>query len=222
MRKGRHSPTRSRAEVAEGLAHIERRDRQELRRRRRSAARLGPLRRAGLDAGDDGHRPQPRPQRRDRRGPRRRLGRSALRLGQLPPLHPDVFGRRPRPRSRRLRGGAGDRQGGQGRPSRHRARGGGLGAADAPLQGNWSRSFGRGPSRRTSTSSSGARSAPCSAPGSRSGRRPIAASIRSPATGAPRSTSRRWCSAIWARHRPPASPSPATLRPASALIMANI
>ena len=51
-------------------------DRQEVRRRRRSAARLGPLGRAGVDAGDDGHRPQPRPQRRDRRGPRRRLGRS--------------------------------------------------------------------------------------------------------------------------------------------------
>ena len=59
-------------------------------------------------------------------GPRRRLGRSALRLGQLSPLHPDVFRRRARPRSRRVRGGARDRQGGQGRPSRHRARGRGL------------------------------------------------------------------------------------------------
>ena len=36
------------------------------------AARLGALRRARLDAGHDGHRPQPRPQRRDRRGPRAR------------------------------------------------------------------------------------------------------------------------------------------------------
>ena len=42
-------------------------DRQELRRRRRSSAGLGPLRRARVDAGDDGHRPQSRPQRRDRR-----------------------------------------------------------------------------------------------------------------------------------------------------------
>ena len=38
--------------------------RQDVRRRRRSAARLGPLGRARVDAGDDGHRPQPRPQRR--------------------------------------------------------------------------------------------------------------------------------------------------------------
>jgi pyruvate,orthophosphate dikinase len=36
------------------------------------------------------------------------------------------------------------------------------------------------------------------------------------------STSRRWCSAIWARPPPPASPSPAIPRPASALIMASI
>ena len=41
-------------------------DRQELRRRRRSAAGLGPLGRARVDAGDDGHGPQSRPQRRDR------------------------------------------------------------------------------------------------------------------------------------------------------------
>ena len=38
----------------------------------RSAAGLGPLRRARLDAGHDGHGAQPRPQRRDGRGPCRR------------------------------------------------------------------------------------------------------------------------------------------------------
>ena len=37
-----------------------------LRRRRAAAARLGPLRRRGLDAGDDGHGPQPRDHRRGR------------------------------------------------------------------------------------------------------------------------------------------------------------
>jgi pyruvate,orthophosphate dikinase len=51
----------------------------------------------------------------------------------------------------------------------------------------------------------------------------LSAAERHPrATGAPRSTSRRWCSATWARPRPPASPSPAIPRPASGLIMANI
>ena len=44
--------------------------------------------------------------------------------------------------------------------------------------------------------------------------RSIAGSTASPATGAPRSTSRRWCSATWATPRPPASPSPAIRRPA--------
>ena len=40
-------------------------DRQEARRRRESAARLGALRREVLDARHDGHRAQPRPERRD-------------------------------------------------------------------------------------------------------------------------------------------------------------
>jgi phosphoenolpyruvate synthase/pyruvate phosphate dikinase len=49
------------ADVAAALGHIERRW-QDIRRSGRSAARLGPLRRARFDAGDDGHRAQPRPQ----------------------------------------------------------------------------------------------------------------------------------------------------------------
>ena len=53
-----------RAEVAEGLAHIEQVTGQQVRRRRRSLARLGPFGRASLDARHDGHRPQSRPQRR--------------------------------------------------------------------------------------------------------------------------------------------------------------
>ena len=39
--------------------------------------------------------------------------------------------------------------------------------------------------------------------------------------GAPRSTCRRWCSAIWATIAPPASPSPATRPPARTSSMAN-
>ena len=46
----------------------------QVRRSGESAARLGPLGRARLDAGHDGHGPQSRPQRRDRRGARRTAG----------------------------------------------------------------------------------------------------------------------------------------------------
>ncbi len=53
-------------------------DRPELRRRPASAARLGPLGRAGFDAGHDGHRAQSRRQRRDGGGARRRMRRSRL------------------------------------------------------------------------------------------------------------------------------------------------
>ena len=48
------------AEVVEHVAPARGAHRQALRRRDRPAARLGPLRRGGLDAGDDGHDPQPR------------------------------------------------------------------------------------------------------------------------------------------------------------------
>ena len=51
-------------EVAAALARARGEDGQAARRRRRPAARLGALGRAVLDAGDDGHRPQPRAQRR--------------------------------------------------------------------------------------------------------------------------------------------------------------
>ena len=65
------------------------------------AARLGPLGREVLDARHDGHDPEPRPQRRDRRGPQGAHRQRPLRLRQLPPLHPDV-------RQRRARNGQGD------------------------------------------------------------------------------------------------------------------
>ena len=59
---------------------------------------LGALGRARVDARHDGHRPQPRPQRRRGRDAREDVGRRALRLRQLSPLHPDVFERRARRR----------------------------------------------------------------------------------------------------------------------------
>ena len=56
------------AQVEEALAAGRPDHRQDLRRQDQSAAGLGALGRARLDAGHDGHRAQSRPQRRDRRG----------------------------------------------------------------------------------------------------------------------------------------------------------
>ncbi len=68
------------------------------------------------------------------------------------------------------------------------------------LQGDGRRGHRASRSRRTRTSSSGARSAPCSARWmNRPRQSPIAACTTSRTTGAPRSTCRRWCSATWAR-----------------------
>ena len=47
-------------DVLEAVTEVEAADRQGLRQRRRSAARVGSLGRQVLDARDDGHRPQPR------------------------------------------------------------------------------------------------------------------------------------------------------------------
>ena len=49
------------------------------------------------------------------------VGRRALRLGQLPPLHPDVLQRRARCRASLFRGGAGAQEGGSRRPDGHRS-----------------------------------------------------------------------------------------------------
>ncbi len=83
--------------------------RQGLRRCRRSAPRVGPLRGEVLHARDDGHGPQSRAQRGDAARARRADRQRALWLGRLPALHPDVRA---------------DRHGREGRAVRHRARGG--------------------------------------------------------------------------------------------------
>ena len=213
-----------RDEVADGLAHIEGVTGKTLRRRGRSAARLGPLGRARVDAGDDGHRPQPRPQRRrPSQGLAATSRRRALRLGQLSPLHPDVFRRRARPRSRpRSRKRSRSPRKTSGFYARHRAGGRGLaGAGRASTRRIVEEQLGQAlpagrPRAAVGRDRRGVRLA-----GSRSAPRSIAGSTTFPATGAPRSTSRRWCSATWARPRPPASPSPAIRRPASAPITAS-
>ena len=71
-------------------------DRQEVRGPEKPAPGLGALGRARLDARHDGHDPQPRPDRPDRRGAGDQDRQSALCLGLLPPLRPDVRRRRPR------------------------------------------------------------------------------------------------------------------------------
>ena len=103
-------------------------DGQALRQCRRPAAAVGALGRARLDAGHDGHDPQPGPERRGRGRPRGQGRQRALRLGFVPPLRADVRRRgdgpeagvegRPRPVRGRHRHG----QGKEGRDARHRAR----------------------------------------------------------------------------------------------------
>ena len=69
-------------------------------------------------------------------------------------------------------------------------------------------------SRRTRRSSCARRSARCSTPGPASAPCPTGGSTASPTSGAPRSTSSRWCSATRATRRAPASRSAATRSPA--------
>ncbi len=73
-------------EVDEHIAALEERTGKGFGDDARPAARLRPLRRRGLDAGDDGHDPQPRPERRRGRGSRRVDRKRALRARLVPRL----------------------------------------------------------------------------------------------------------------------------------------
>ena len=184
--------------------------RQAARRRREPAPGLGAQRRQVLDARDDGHGPQPRPQRRERRGPRGAHRQPPLRLRLLPPLHPDVR-RRGAPRSTKehfekalsamkaARGVEQDVDLIGGRPP---------GAGAAPSRRSTA-STAASPSRRSRAPSSTPRSGPCSSRGTTGAPGTTAASTASTTTSAPRSTCSRWCSATPGRTRAPASPSPA-------------
>ena len=68
MSNGKALPDGLEEEIERHLERARSEDGQALRRHERSAARLGALGRGGLDAGDDGHDPQPRAQRRGGRG----------------------------------------------------------------------------------------------------------------------------------------------------------
>jgi len=141
------------------------RGRQGVRRRRQSAAGLGALRGARVDARHDGHRPQPRPQRRDRRGGGEALRRPPLRLRFLPPLHHHVRQRGARARASPVRGDPRRAQGSQRLHARYRPQRRGLGRARRSLQGVRRGGARRAVFRRTRTPSCGARSARCSARG---------------------------------------------------------
>ena len=102
----------------------------------------------------------------DGRGPRQEDRRRALRLRQLSPLHPDVRRRRARRRSPPFRGRArSGRSSTTGVEARHRADGRRLAGGHRRVQGARPSASSASPSRRTRRSSSGARSAPCSARG---------------------------------------------------------
>ena len=118
MRDGRAEPAGLAEQVADGIARLEERAGRRARRPRGSAARVGALRRARLDAGDARDDPRPRTQRRVGARPGRAHRRRALRLGLLPALRADVRQRRARRAGRALRGDPARRA-----PPRRRARG---------------------------------------------------------------------------------------------------
>ena len=92
-RRGGHAHRRARGALGEAL-----------RRPVRPAARLCSLGRGDLDAGDDGHDPQPRPHRRRGRGPGGVDREPALRLRLVPAADPDVRRGRRRRRRAAIRG----------------------------------------------------------------------------------------------------------------------
>ena len=147
------------------------------------AAGLGALGRARLDAGHDGHRAQPRPQRRRRsRAWPQRTRRRALRLRQLSPLHPDVRRRRARRRAPPVRG---DRSSSHKedtrRHARHRARPPRTGRRSSPAtRRSVAARSSASPSRRIRRSSSGARSARSSARWMNAARRHLSPAARHP------------------------------------------
>ena len=201
------------AEVDEHVASLEERSRQAVRRPVRPAARLGPLGRRGLDARDDGHDPQPRAQRRRRRGARRGHRQPAVRLRLVPAADPDVRrGRRRdrRPRCSRARSGAEGARAACGRTSSSTADD--LRELVATFKAIYEREV------RDAVPAGCPRAAPPARPrrlrlvGHRRARRSTAARTRSRTTSAPPSTSSRWCSATRATPRAPVSASPATRR----------
>ena len=184
------------------------------RRSRRPAAGLVRSGREVLDAGDDGHRPEPRAERPLGRGARQAdRRRRPVRARRVPPVHPDVrqdrdgrAGRRVRARARRGQGSARART--RRTPTWTPTT---CSGADRASSRRSTASTRARSSRRTRRSSSGWRSTPCSARGTASARDRLPAAEqdqRRPRDRGQRAW--RWCSATAARTRAPASRSPAT------------
>ena len=192
MAAGDRSPTASWTRSPSARSRARGQDGQAARRRRRPAARVGALGRAVLDAGDDGHRPQPRAQRRVGRRSRQADRQRALRVRLVPPVHPDVRQDRARRRRRQVRARA--RAAAQGARRRDRP-----GAHRPTTCAGWStasrRSCSPTPGIEFPQDPAGAaaatRSRRCSARGTASAPASTGAWRRSPTTSAPRSTCRR-------------------------------
>ena len=90
----------------EGAPRCREDDRQGVRRPAQSAAGQRPQRRQVLDAGNDGHGPQPRPQCEDARRPGRADQGPPFRPRRAPPIHPAVQQDRARDRRAAVRGRA--------------------------------------------------------------------------------------------------------------------
>ena len=132
---GRKLPDDLEQEVEAALAHVGKTVGATFGDAQLAAAGLGALGRARVHARHDGHHPQPRPQRRDRQRPGRQVGQRAVRLRQLPPLHPDVCQRGAGRRPRRVRGHPREPQEPGRAHARHRARRRRLAANHRRLQG---------------------------------------------------------------------------------------
>ncbi|CAM5550873.1 hypothetical protein SAVIM40S_05438 [Streptomyces avidinii] len=118
----RHGPGRAARRGQRPPCRPRDQDGQEARPVGRPAAGLRAFRCEVLDARHDGHRPEHRSLRRLREGPRLAGGQRALRVGLVPPPHPDVRQDRPGRRRRALRGGPRRGQGRQEGHRRHRPR----------------------------------------------------------------------------------------------------
>ena len=133
--KGPH-PSRDRSRDRRQPAQARKGRGQEARRRVEPAARVGPVGREVLDAGHDGHDPEPRAERPDGRGALRQDRQPAVRLRQLPPLHPDVRQRRARHLEGQVRARVRGGEAGARRRDRHRSRRRRPARGRAPLQGS--------------------------------------------------------------------------------------
>ena len=132
-----------------------------------STARLGPVGRCDLDAGDDGHDPRSRPERRGGAWIGCRHRQRAVRTRLLPAADPDVWRGRRRHRLSPVRGGARRAPDAVRRPERRRSHRVGSRARDRALQADLRGGRRTRASRWTRASSSCAQCWPCSSRGTR-------------------------------------------------------